>query len=150
MYGEFTTFCHRFYKLNQKMLATERIFNELLNNAPMYAGETNVNQIDDIIHNYRNVQAAKAEADKAVADLLKVERQILLVMRHFDIPNGLVLEGEIPDVMQFKIAADENDRIHILKTKTLTPEEDEPNIIRIRLNWGDGESENNYAIRKNY
>lgn len=52
-------------------------------------------------------------------------------MRHFEIPPGTVLTGEIPGEMAYEVWADEQDRIQIRKTGDLVPEADNPNIIVI-------------------
>jgi len=136
MYGEFTSACNRFYYQTQQLKADQEAFKNLLEDAPPYRGETHLNQLDTLIRIYRDVQAAKKRVDETMAAIIKTERDILLMMRHFEMAPNTILTGIIPDELHYKIWADETDRLHIIKTKHLEPEEDGPNVIRVKLNRG--------------
>jgi len=142
MTGEFTNICNRYYELKQLHARSGEHLNQLLENAPLYSGEMCISNIDAIISYYRNAQAEKAEVDKLYKQILATERDILLIMRHFEIPPNTVLYGEIPFDLEYEISADENDQLTITKINSLQPEEDDPNVILIKL-WQDGE-ENEY------
>ena len=141
--GEFTNICNRYYELKQLHARREEHLNQLLDNAPLYSGEMCISNIDAIISYYRNAQAEKAEVDKIYKQILATERNILLVMRHFEIPPNTVLYGEIPFELEYEIYADENDQITITKTGSLQPEADDPNVIWIKL-WQDEEEDEEY------
>jgi len=55
------------------------------------------------------------------------------MLRHFEIPPGTVLTGEIPGEIAYEVWADEQDRIHIRKTDDLAAEEDNPNVMVIKF-----------------
>ena len=131
--GEFTSYCNYYYKLTQLFAEREKRHQNLLDNAPVYCGETSVSAVDAIISYYREVQAYKAKKDKTFDSMLKTERTILAIMRHFEIPPGTVLTGEIPGQLEYEAWADENDRVYVNKTKDVAPEADNPNIMVIRF-----------------
>ena len=107
-----------------------------MNNAPVYKGETNLSDIDAIIAYCREAQAAQAEADETLLELKKTEKNILLIMQHFDIPRGTVLTGVMADQLTYEVWAAENDTVYIMKTQSLQPKPDNPNIITVRFsNW---------------
>jgi len=133
MTGEFTMYGNHYYKLTLLLSKREERLQNLLNNAPCYCGQTRLSDIDAIISYYRDVQAYKAKKDKTFDNMMATERIILKIMRHFEIPPGTVLTGEIPNELEYEIWADENDAIYIIKTKNLAPEADKANIIVIKL-----------------
>ena len=111
----------------------EEHFQTLLNNAPLYCGQTRLSEVDAIIGYYRAVQAEKAKMDQLGEDVKEAGNTILMMMRHFEIPPGTVLTGEIPGEMAYEVWADEQDRIQIRKTVDLAAEQDNPNIMVIKL-----------------
>lgn len=133
MPNEFTTYCNHYYELTQVLSRREDHHQNLLDNAPLYCGETRLSEVDAIISYYRKAQAAKAKVDKTMADMEEAARTILMIMRHFEIPPDTVLTGEIPGELTYQLWADENDRIRISHPKKLEPAPDDPNIIRIKL-----------------
>ncbi|MFI5138160.1 MAG: hypothetical protein ACHQIM_10045 [Sphingobacteriales bacterium] len=142
MTNEFTTYCNRYYKLTRLHAMREERLKNLLDNAPLYCGQSSISDIDAIISYYRKVQAYKAKTEKTLDNLKKTERTILMIMRHFEIPPGTVLYGEIPGELEYEIWADENDALYISKTNDLAPKQLNPNIITIKFsNWIDGEGE---------
>src|ERR1039457_5718491 len=96
MTGEFTAYSNRYYELTKLLSKREERFKNLLDNAPFYCGQTSLSEVDAIISYYRKVQAAKAKIEKTLADMREAARPILMIMRHFEIPPGTVLTGEIP------------------------------------------------------
>ena len=80
--------------------------------------------------------------EKALDDMRETERYILMIMRHFEIPHGTLLTGQIPGQLEYEVWANDNDTIYINKIKNLQPEADIPNIIVIKL-WSedDGKEE---------
>jgi len=74
--------------------------------------------------------------DNTADDRSATERVILAIMRHFEIPPRTVLTGEIPEVLEYELWADENDALHIIKTQSLQPEPDNPNVIEIKV-WSE-------------
>ena len=133
MPGEFTAYCNRYYELTTLLAEREERLKNLLDNAPCYCGQTSLSEVDAIISYYRNVQAAKAKTDKTFDDIKQTERLILMIMRYFEIPPGTVLTGVIPGELEYELWADENDALHIIKTKNLQPEADNPNVIEIKI-----------------
>jgi len=133
MTNEFTAWCNYYYQLNLLLSDVGEYFQNLLDNAPMYCGQTRLNEVDAIIGYYREVQAEKARMDKMAEDAKEAEQTILAIMRHFEIPPGTVLTGEIPGEMAYKVWADEQDRIHISKTGDLAAVAGNPNVMVIRL-----------------
>jgi len=138
MTTEFTTWCSYYYKLTQLLALREARFNNLLNNAPVYSGQTRLSEIDAIISYYRNVQADKAKMDKTIKSMNEAERTILAIMRYFEIPYGTVLTGEIPGQLEYEVCAGVDDSLYISKTKDLALEADGAEIIEIRFSGGDG------------
>jgi len=142
MTGEFTTCCNEYYNLTVRLEKRQEHLKHLLVNMPLYYGQTSLSEIDDIISYYRDVQDAKAKVDETCGEMRATEADILMFMRHFDMPPGTVLNGEIPGELQYEIWANENDTIYINKTKNLAPEPDDANIMYIKLWSGDeGEEE---------
>ncbi len=136
MTGEFSNFCNRYYELKQLHARREERLNELLENAPFYNGEMCTSGLDDIIRYYRRAQAAKAKVDETYKQILATERNIKMVLRHFEIPHGTVFIGQIPGELEYEIWADENDELTIVNINNLEPEPDDPNVIVIKLwNW---------------
>ncbi|MDB4905076.1 MAG: hypothetical protein JWQ63_4357 [Mucilaginibacter sp.] len=131
--GEFTAYCNRYYELTKLLSKREEHLKNLLDNAPLYCGQTSLSEVDAIISYYRTVQAAKAKAEKTFYDMKETERFILMIMRYFEIPPGTVLTGVIPGELEYELWADENDALYINKTKSLQPEADNPNVIVIKI-----------------
>ncbi len=131
--GEFTIYCSRYYELTVQHAAQETNLQTQLLNAPVYNGQTLLSEIDAIISYYREVQAAKTEMDKTFDNLKITEGTILRIMRHFEIPPGTILTGEIPGELEYSLWADDNDMLHIIKTKNLAPLVAEENIITIKI-----------------
>jgi hypothetical protein len=138
MTGEFTSQCNHYYQLSVLHAAHQETFKTLLDNAPLYHGQTRLNNLDAIITYNRQVQAAKAKMDKTLEDMAAAKQTILLMMRYFEIPPLTVLTGEIPGQVEYQLWTDENDAIHIRKTMDLKPEEVNPNIIFIKFSGFDG------------
>jgi hypothetical protein len=133
MTNEFTARCNYYYHLTLLLSDVEEHFQTLLNNAPVYCGQTRLSEVDTIIGYYRTVQAEKAKMDQLGEKLKAAGRIILAMMQHFEIPPGTVLTGEIPCEMAYEVWADEQDSIHIRKTEDLAAEADNPNIMVIKL-----------------
>jgi hypothetical protein len=133
MTSEFTSYCNLYYNLTLLLAKREERLKNLLDNAPYYYGQTRLSEMDAIISYYRDVQAYKAKKDKTFDNMMATERIILKIMRHFEIPPGTVLTGEIPGELEYEIWADENDAVYISKTKDLAPEADNANIIVIKF-----------------
>lgn len=140
MTGEFTAYCNHYYVLTQQLTVREERFKNLLDNVPLYCGQTSLSEVDAIIRYYRKVQTAKTKVDETCDEMRETERAILMYMRHFEMPPGTVLNGEIPGELAYEIWANENDTIYINKTKNLAPEPDNANIIEIKL-WSRGDVE---------
>lgn len=140
MTGDFTAYCNEYYALTDLLNKRQQRLTDVLNNAPLYAGETRLSEVDAIISYYRNAQALKKKVDKTMDDMRATERIILMIMRHFDIPHNTILTGVMPGILEYEVWANENDTIYIKKTKDLAPEEDNPNIMTIQL-WREGKGE---------
>lgn len=136
MPNEFTNYCSHYYELINSHLKQLEHLNELLDNAPYYNGETNLSDIDAIIAYYRNAQEVKARIDETFDEMKKTERTILMIMRHFSIPPGTILRGEIPGEVSYDIWANEHDAVYVCKAEDLAPLPDDPNLIVIKLSQG--------------
>ena len=133
MTNEFTAWCNYYYQFSMLLSEVEEHFINLLNNAPLYCGQTRLSEVDVIIDYHRAVQAELTRLHKMREDVKEAEIAILAIMQHFEIPPGTVLTGEIPGEMAYEVWADERDSIHISKTEDLAAEEDDTNIIVIKL-----------------
>jgi hypothetical protein len=133
MSNEFTAWCIYYYQLTMLLSDLGEHFQNLLDNAPPYSGQTRVSEVDALIRYCRAVQTEKAKMDKMAEDVKQAERTILKMMQHFEIPPGTVLSGEIPGEMVYGVWADEQDRVHISKTEDFPAEPDNPNIIVIKF-----------------
>jgi hypothetical protein len=140
MNGEFTNCCNESYTLTVRLEKRQARLKRLLVDMPLYYGQTSLSEIDDIISYYRDVQAAKAKVDETCDEMRATEADILMFMRHFNIPPGTILNGKIPGELAYEIWSNENDTIYINKTKDLAPEPDDLNVIEIRL-WNKGDEE---------
>jgi len=133
MTNEFTAWCNYCYQLTKLLSEVEEYFQNLLDNAPPYRGQTRASEVDALIGYCREVQAEKAKMDKIGEEVKEAERTILAMMRHFEIPPGTMLTGEIPGEMEYAVWADEQHRIHISKTEDLEAEEDNANVMVIKF-----------------
>jgi hypothetical protein len=133
MNGEFNGYCSHYYRLTQLLEEREANFRHLLANALPYTGQTNLSELDAIIQCNREVQKAKADAEKTAADMREIESIIMMIMHYFEIPAGTKLKGEITDELEFEIWADDNDILYISKTSDLAPPPEEANIITIKI-----------------
>ena len=133
MSNEFTAWCNYYYELTMLLSEVEEHFINLLNNAPLYCGQTRLSEVDVIIDYQLAVQAELTRLHKMREDVKEAEIAILAIMQHFEIPPGTVLTGEIPGEMAYEVWADERDRIHITKTEDLAAEADNANIMVIKF-----------------
>ena len=133
MTNEFTAWCNYYYELTMLLSEVEEHFINLLNNAPLYCGQTRLSEVDVIIDYQLTVQAELTRLHTMREDVKEAEIAILAIMQHFEIPTGTVLTGEIPGEMAYEVWADEQERIHISKTGDLAAEEDDANVIVIEL-----------------
>jgi hypothetical protein len=133
MTNEFTAWCNYYYQFTMLLSEIEEYFINLLNNAPLYYGQTRLSEVDVIIDYHRAAQAELLRLHKMREDVKEAEIAILTIMQHFEIPTGTVLTGEIPGEMAYEVWADEQDRIHISKTEDLAAEEDDADVIVIKL-----------------
>jgi len=133
MTNELTSYCNEYYNLTQQLAVREEHFKTLLDNAPLYCGQTSLSEIDAIISYHRKVNDAKAKMEETCDDMRQLERLILLFMRHFGIQPGTILTGEIPGELAYEIWANENDILYISKIEDLAPDPDDLNVIEIRL-----------------
>ena len=138
MTGELTAYCNHYYQLSKLLSKREERLSNLIDNAPFYCGQSSLSEVDAIISYYRNAQAVKAKVDKTLADMKETAGTILVIMRHFGIPPGTVLTGEIPGELEYELWADEDEAVHIGKTKDIAGGVDEPNVMVIKL-WDEGE-----------
>ena len=133
MTNEFTAWCNYYYQLTMLLSEVEEHFINLLNNAPLYCGQTRLSEVDVIIDYHRAVQAELTRLHKMREDVKEAEIAIRAIMQHFEIPPGTVLTGEIPGEMAYEVWADKQDSIHISKTGDLVHGEDDANVIVIEL-----------------
>jgi hypothetical protein len=118
MTNEFTAWCNYYYQLSLLFTDIEEHFQNLLNNALLYCGQTRLSEIDALISYYRAVQAEKAKMDKMGEDMKKASRTILAMMQHFEIRPGTVLTGEIPGQIAYEVWAGEQGKNISAKQKT--------------------------------
>ena len=141
MTGEFTAHCNQYYHLTKLFSARDERFKNLLNNAPPYTRQRNLNDLDAIISYNRKVQAAKAKADKTFKELTAAGRTILAIMQYFEIPPRTMLTGEIPGELEYELWYNEKDALFINKIKNLQTAPDNPNVIVIKLWKAKGEDD---------
>jgi hypothetical protein len=142
MNAEFTTWCTQYYHLTKLFEARNERFKNLLADALPYTKQRNLNDLDAIISYNRNVQDAKAKADKTFKELTETGRTILMIMRYFEIPPRTVLTGEIPGEMEYEVWANDKDALFIGKIRDLPKEPEDPNIIHIKCwNWNKSDDE---------
>jgi hypothetical protein len=137
MEGEFTNYCKQYYQLLVLLDKQETRFNNLLANAFTYTGQTDVGELDAIISCNRKIQKVRKQADDTIAARQKTAKIILQILAYFEIPPNTRLTCEIPGEMEVEVWADDESTVHCLKTKTLDPLEDDPNIITIHLTDSD-------------
>jgi hypothetical protein len=132
MTNEFTAWCNYYYHLTMLFSDIEEHFQNLLENAPLYCGQTRLSQVDAIINYYRTTQAEKAKMDQLGEQVKEAGQTILTIMQHFEIPPGTILTGEIPGEMAYEVWADEQERVQIRKTGDLAAGEDNANVMVIK------------------
>ncbi len=134
---EFTNYCKQYYTLQVQLEKQETRFNTLLQNALPYTGQTNVAELDAIISCNRKIQKVRAQADDTIAARQKTAKIILQILAYFEIPPHTRLTCEIPGEMELELWADDENMVHCIKTKTLDPLEDDPNVITIHMTDSD-------------
>jgi len=132
MSGEFNSFCSRYYRLTQRLEKEQAYLKKFLDNAPLYQGETELSKIDNIIRYYRKTQDVKAAVDETMDALNDTAKNILKIMKYFDIPPRTVLHGMIEGETEFDVWADETEQVYIMKGPDLTLSLP-PNVIRIKF-----------------
>jgi len=132
MTNEFTTYCNHYYHLTTQLEAHNQHFQNLLDTAPPYTGQSNLTELDAIISHNRQVHAAKAKVDKTLKDLTDTAQTILKMMAYFEIPPRTWLTGIIPDELEYEIWANEKGDVFIGKVRDLQPPVPNPNIIEIK------------------
>ena len=139
---EFTSMCTWYYKLTTRFAKRKVRLDTIVENAPVYAGQMNLGEIDAIMKYYYDAQIKKAELDKIEEDMRLVEQDILYVMKFFGIPALYPLTGQIPGVLEFELWANHDGSIRIRKTLDLEPEVLPDNVIVIKTSfWKDEEEE---------
>jgi hypothetical protein len=133
----FNALCASYYRLSQLVAKRQERLQLLLDNAPEYTGETSIDEIDAMINYYQKTQAYKAKYDETYKSFTETGEDIRKVMQHFSIPPETVLTGQIPGELEYEVVAGEDDMVYIYKTKDLAPLEDNPNIITIKMCYGD-------------
>jgi hypothetical protein len=152
MEGEFTNFCKRYYELLLQVEEKEMRFLNLLDNALPYTGQTDVSELDAIIHCNRRIQKVRSTADDVIEAKQETEDTILKILEYFEIPPNTRLTCEVPGEYELKVWADDENTVHCYKTKDLAPLEVDEHIITIpftdsRNDWEDGEDEDGYKTR---
>ena len=137
MTGELAAYSICYYRLSKLFSEQNERFQNLLQAAPPYTGQSSISDLDVIITSNRKVQAAKAKADKTFKDLTETGHTILKMMQYFEIPPRTVLTGEIPGELEYEIWANENDDVFIGKIRDLPQEAVNPNVIVIKCWNGD-------------
>jgi hypothetical protein len=64
MTNEFTAWCNYYYELTMLLSEVEEYFINLLNNVPLYCGQTSLSEVDVIIDYHRAAQAELARLHK--------------------------------------------------------------------------------------
>jgi|GEM_PF-1032725 len=138
----FTTMCTWYYKLTARFKKRKVRLYTMVENAPVYAGQMNLGEIDAIMKYYYDAQIEKAELDKIEEDMRVVEQDILYVMKFFGIPALYPLTGQIPGELEFELWATDDGCIRIRKTFDLEPEVLPDNVMVIKTSfWKDEEED---------
>jgi len=136
MTTELTDACNHYYNLKDQLATHELILQNLLDDALLYIGQTDLSEIDAIISHLRDVEAAQAEVNKTQAEMSRTTQTIVKLMKLVGIPTGLQLKGVIPYELEYTICIDEKATIHISKIKYLEPEPYDPNVIIVKNSDG--------------
>jgi hypothetical protein len=144
MEGEFTNFCKQYYELLLQVEEKEHRFIDMLDNALPYTGQTDVSELDAIIHCNRRIQKMRSIADDMIDAKQETEATILKILEYFEIPINTRLTCEIPGLYELKVWADEENTVHCYKIRDLAPLEQDENIITIQMtdkrnDWEDEE-----------
>lgn len=144
MEGEFTNYCKQYYELLLQVEEKEHRFIDLLDNALPYTGQTDVAELDAIIHCNRRIQKIRSIADDVIDAKQETEGIILKILEYFEIPINTRLTCEVSGLYELRVWADEENTVHCYKTKDLAPLEEDENIITIDCNdqlnsWEDDE-----------
>ena len=131
MEGEFTNFCKRYYELLLQVEEKEHRFIDLLDNALPYTGQTDISELDAIIHCNRRIQKIRSIADDVIEAKQETEDIILKILEYFEIPPNTRLTCEIPGLYELIVWADGENTVHCYKTHDLAPLEEDENIITI-------------------
>jgi len=118
MTNEFTAYCSHYYQLKMLFLKRQDRLKNLLDNAPFYSGQISLSEIDAIVSYYREAQAAKAKMDKTLADMKEAERDILMFMRHFDIPPARCYTAKYPANWSTRYGPTKMTRFLLTRSKT--------------------------------
>jgi len=133
MEGEFTNFCKRYYELLLQIDEKEHRLIDMLDNALPYAGQTNVADLDAIIHCNRRIIKMRDQTDDVMEAKQETEDIILKILDYFEIPINTKLTCEVPGLYELKVWADEEKTVHCYKIRDLAPLEQDEHIITIPL-----------------
>lgn len=144
--GEFTNFCKRYYELLQQWNELENRFEELLENAIPYTGQTDAAELDAIIRCNRRIQKARAAADECINDLQQIAHIITKILEYFEVPPYTRLTCEVPGFYELELWLDDEQAVNCIKTHDLAPLEEDENTITIhcidtRNNWEEDEDD---------
>ena len=146
MEGEFTNFCKRYYEQLLQVEEKEHRFIDLLDNALPYTGQTDISELDAIIHCNRRIQKVRSIADDVIEAKQETEDIILKILEYFEIPPNTRLTCEVPGEYVLVLWADEENTVYCSKIRDLAPLEMDENIITIQVtdsknSWEDVEDE---------
>jgi len=144
MEGEFTNYCKQYYELLQQVDEKEHRLIDMIDNALPYTGQTDVADLDAILHCNRRILKMRDLTDDAIEAKQETEGIILKILEYFEIPTNTHLTCEVPGLYELRVWADEENTVHCYKIKDLAPLEEDENIITIpftdkRNSWEDDE-----------
>lgn len=133
MNGLLSGLCAHYYKLKLKMNKQDDRFKLLFDNMLKFDGNVTVDELDAIWESTRQVCIASDDTMITFEKIKETEQRILQMLKSMGVRPRWFITGQIPGELEYELFYDMNGNVHVIKTKDLEPEPENPNIVKIDL-----------------
>jgi hypothetical protein len=125
--------CSNYYTLRELLLKQEARFDRLMDKPVVYAGQTDLEDIDKVLKYCYKVQQASDGIRHTIQQLISEKKLILQMLDHFSIPRNTKLKARVGNEAEIHLWADDENLIYYEKLRDILAEEINPNIITIKV-----------------